>query len=662
MVKVIASHESIKRQIEENIKNPYDAFIEFIWNAIDAKAKNIKITIKPGTDYLKELTVVDDGEGINFEKLSDSLFGKFNTSQKINLKEKNHSLPRGEKGFGRFSFIKFSSKAEWETTYKDKKSKKHFSYKISIEDHQLDNFNPTEKKETKSKTGTKVNFILPIGKNKNLISGKKKDILHDFYETLCLEFAWIIELLNLNITINNKKLDYSNYMDKPETHKHKIEDHEFKFKFIKWKQSLKNQSSRYYFLNSKQEEVFVTTTKLNDKSDEFYHSLFVSSKYFDDFNLLKTQYEKPYRKLKDYIVDYLKKKRKPYLKNFSAKKYKEFEEKNLIPKFNDFEVQAKKPIYEEVVKEVIEFAPGLVSNTNDSQRKVLLELINKLLDDEQLRKILYNILEVLLDEDNREQLVELDEKLRKYGLKNILGTIRVVEDRLDTLKKLRSMVYDQKHYFLESDLQKAIEQHFWIFGEEYNMMLCKEEDDFTKLRNYYYERVLKLKKKDYEQYKVSRKQVDLFIAGVASEGRKNKNLIVEIKRPDIPLIKKHYSQIDDYKDIILDIPELNSKDRNHWDFILLYRDISKEYKTSFENEIKDKFTGLAKEKEGIFRIFIVKWSDLLDEVEFRLRFVKENLENKKKSFLPEKPEQKEETKEEFMEWVDNTAKIKVDDQ
>jgi hypothetical protein len=662
MVKVIASHDSIKRQIEENIKNSYDAFNEFLWNAIDANAKNIKIIVKPGTDYLKELSIMDDGEGINFEKLSDSLFGKFNTSQKTGLKEKNHSLPRGEKGFGRFSFIKFSSKADWETTYYDKKSKKNFSYKISIEDHQLDNFNPSNKEESKSKTGTKVNFVLPMGKNKNLVSVKKKDLLHDFYENICLEFSWIIELLNLNITINNKKLDYSQYMDKPEIHKHKIDDIEFEFKFIKWKQSLKNQSSRYYFLNSKGEEVFVTTTKLNDKSDEFYHSLYVSSEYFNDFNLLKTQYEKTYRGLKEYIVNYLKKKRKPYLKKFSARKYKEFEDKNLIPKFNEFENQVKKPIYEEVVREVIEFAPGLVSNTNDSQRKVLLELINKLLDDEQSRKILYNILEVLLDEDNREQLAELDDKLRKYGLKNILGTIRVIEDRLDTLKKLRSMVYEQKHYFLESDLQKVIEQHFWIFGEEYNLMLCKEEDDFTKLRNYYYERVLKLKKEDYEQYSVSKKQVDLFITGIASEGRKNKNLVVEIKRPDIPLIKKHYTQIDDYKDIILDIPELNTKDRNHWDFILLYRDISKEYKTSFENEIKDKFTGLAKEKDGIFRIFIVKWADLLDEVEFRLKFVKNNLETKKKAFIPAKVEEKEETKEEFMEWVDNSAKIKDDTQ
>ena len=50
MVKVIATHAGIRRQIEENIKSPFDAFNEFIWNALDAKARNIFINMKPGQD------------------------------------------------------------------------------------------------------------------------------------------------------------------------------------------------------------------------------------------------------------------------------------------------------------------------------------------------------------------------------------------------------------------------------------------------------------------------------------------------------------------------------------------------------------------------------------------------------------------------------------
>lgn len=653
MVKVEASHKSIQSQIEDRIKNPFDAFNEFIWNSLDANAKNVDITIETGNNSIKKMEIVDDGDGINYEKLKDDLFGKFNASLRSEQKEKNHSLPRGDRGFGRFAFIKFASKAHWQTVYHDEKSGKNYYYTIEIDDYKLDDFNPSDKKETENKTSTKVIFTPHIKNTKHLLSLKKNYILQDLLENICLEFAWIIELLGISISLNGKIIDYFRYLEEPILHNHKIGDSDFKFKFIKWKVPLKNQSSRYYFLNSKDEEVFVKTTTLNDKSDEFYHSLYIQSEYFNDFDLMRIQYDPVYRKLTEYILDYLKKKRKPYLKNFSAKKYKEFEEMNLLPKFNEFESLAKKPIYEEIVKEVIEFAPSLATNPNYSQKKILLELINKLLDDEQSRKILYSILKVLIDEDNRDQLEQLDKNLRKYGLRNILGTIRIVEDRLNTIENLRMMIYDKANYFLESDLQKAIEQHFWIFGEEYNLMICKEEDNFTKLRNLYYEKVLNLKKEEYEIYPISKKQVDLFICGVASEGRKNKNLVVEIKTPDSYLIKKHYTQIDDYKDIILNIPELNSSERNYWSFILLYRDISKEYKISFENEIKDRFSGLVKESPN-FKIFIIKWADLLDEVDFRLRFLKNMLEYRKKDFIPKK-EVKGESKEGIMKWVDNSA-------
>ena len=653
MVKVVATHKSIQSQIEDRIKNSFDAFNEFIWNSLDANAKNIEINIETGPNSIKTMEIIDDGDGINYEKLEDDLFGKFNTSLRAEQKENNQSLPRGNKGYGRFAFIKFASKAEWETVYHDEKNGKNYYYAIKINDYKLDDFDPYDNRETENKTSTKIIFTPHSKKTKSLLSFKDEYILQELLKNICLEFAWIIELLGINIYFNGNKIDYSPYLEEEISHNHKIEEYDFKFKFIKWKVPLKNQSSRDYFLNSKDEEVYVKTTTLNDKSDEFYHSLYIQSEFFNDFNLMKIQYDPIYKKLSKYIVEYLKKRRKPYRKNFSAKKYKEFEKMNLLPKFNQFETLAKKPIYEEVVKEIIEFAPSLASSSNNSQKKILLELINKLLDDEQSRKILYSILEVLIDVDNRDQLEELDEKLKKYGLKNILGTIRIIEERFDTIEKLRSMIYENSHYFSESDLQKAIEQDFWIFGEEYNLMICKEEDDFTKLRNLYYEKVLKLKKEDYEQDPISRRQVDLFICGVASEGRKNKNLIVEIKTPDSYLKKEHYIQIDDYKDIILNTPDLNSPDRNHWNFILLYRDISKAHTKFFETEIIDKLSGLVKDRDD-FKIFVIKWADLLDEVDFRLRFLKDILESRKKDFVP-KEEIEEESEEGTMKWLDNSA-------
>ena len=101
----------------------------------------------------------------------------------------------------------------------------------------------------------------------------------------------------------------------------------------------------------------------------------------------------------------MKRKRKPYIDQFANNKFQRFEKEKILPKFSKFEEQVKKPIFEKAVKEVISFAPSLVSSkTNNSQVKILLELINRLLDDDKSRDILYDILSVLLDNENKECL------------------------------------------------------------------------------------------------------------------------------------------------------------------------------------------------------------------------------------------------------------------
>lgn len=206
MVKVVATHKSIQSQIEDRIKNSFDAFNEFIWNSLDANAKNVKINVETGPKSIKKIEIIDDGDGINYEKLNDYLFGKFNTSLRAEQKDKNQSLPRGNKGYGRFAFIKFASKAEWQTVYHDEKSSKNYYYTIQIDDHKLDDFNPYEKKETKSKVSTKVIFTPHVKKTKFLLSLNDEYILQELLKNICLEFAWIIELLGINIYFNGKKL------------------------------------------------------------------------------------------------------------------------------------------------------------------------------------------------------------------------------------------------------------------------------------------------------------------------------------------------------------------------------------------------------------------------------------------------------------------------
>lgn len=641
-IEVTIDDRSIRKEIDKNIKTPFDAFNEYIWNSIDAGAKNIELKLVNDKLGIKEISIEDDGVGINYYELQDKLFGKFNVSNKS--RKNNRSLPNGQEGYGRFSFFKFASLVEWDTIFE--KDNLNYEYKINISHSNLAHTVFSNPKKTNKKTGTTVKFTFTTLNLSNtctsLICDDKENKLKDLMINLSLEFAWVIELLNINLKINGKKLDYSNIIDeKRDDISIAIEDQKFQIKFIKWSVPLKDQFSRYYFIDTENNEVYTNTTTLNNKGDEFYHSIYIKSEYFDTYDFLVTPYEQIYKELKKKVDAFLEEKKKPYLEIFVNRKFEKLKAENIFPEFsNSFENTFKKPVYEQAVKDIIALEPKLFSNTtNASQKKIFLELINKLIDDDQSRESLYSILEILVDNENSKYLVQLKSQLEKYGLENVVGIIRAVEIRLETIKYLKKIFNNDFKNYSESDIQKIIEKNYWIFGEEYNLMIGSEEDTFNKLRSVYCKEVLKQKPNESLKDAFSRKQVDLFICADTEEGNRRKHLIVEIKKPQLKLIKDHYSQIEDYKEEVIKIPEFSSSTRKSWNYILMYRDISSEHKHYFESKIKDNFTGVTSDSNDFYKIFVIKWSDLLEDCEKRLNYLKERLESKKKNLLKQQKEE-----------------------
>ena len=60
--------------------------------------------------------------------------------------------------------------------------------------------------------------------------------------------------------------------------------------------------------------------------------------------------------------------------------------------------------------------------------------------------------------------------LKKTSLENIIDTIKFIEDRYKVIELLKSIVYDLTKFANERDhVQKIVERHFWLFGEQYNL-------------------------------------------------------------------------------------------------------------------------------------------------------------------------------------------------
>lgn len=641
MSKVQITDQAIKRQLARI--SPEDAISEYIWNGLDAGATVIELKYNAEDFFnVDEFSISDNGTGIEFEQLGRK-FIPFGESEKaFKRKEENIAL-QGKNGYGRLTFFKFAHKATWNTTYK--KGDENYSYSIVIEAKAIDDYEPTvPKKGKEEQIGTEVVFNnVFIDFHLNYVDQKLIPYLTD-------EFAWYLEVhkeRGVQILINGTSLEYENLILEKEDYVVSVQDSdkksqvEFYCKFIQWKEKLNDEFSKFYFLNSENKLKHKTTTKLNRKGDQFFHSVISKSNFFENFSFYDDGIEestskvnlftgfgdaKVYRELIKQLNLYLKKKRKPFLHNYANVLIKTFEEEKVMPSFgNNAWDKIRKDELETLVKELYEVEPALFVKLNIEQKKTFLHLLNLVLDSDE-RENLFPILQgiVDLDPDDRQ---ELEKILRTTKLNNIVKSLKLVHDRLIAIDKLKELVFNHDLKANERDhLQKVIEDHYWIFGEQYSLV-CAAEDKFEKaLRKYLY-----LLRGVEEQVSVShrdrQKEMDIFLVRQDFDTEKLSNVVVELKSPTTVkrLGYKELSQVKTYMGVILSIDEFNAQTNCSWDFYLIGQDyddaIVREIKNSQHHGEKD----LAFKVDN-YKIYIKRWSEIFIDVELRLKWLNSRLQ------------------------------------
>jgi len=634
MPKIIITTQSIKNRLKNYHDKPEDSILEYIWNGFDADADNIRIkyhfqTKVDGVAFgYPNLEIYDDGYGWDIENIKETDF--FLVSPKKSVP--NKSLPQGKDGVGRFTFYSFAKKATWETVYKEKK------YRLSLESETLDDYDLKKGSSSVSiEKGTKITF--------DVVSDKlTEDFLrNELIEAIKLEFCWFLKLYpNKNIYINNEKIDINNLISKEK----KIDDFEidnnnFNLQLVQWKLKPTREFSKYYFTNEKNIESFTKTTGLNYQSDDFFHSVYIKSNFFngiksandlaeEDANTLPFASKKEnknkeiYKKLLEEIRKQLEMMRKPFLEKLSKAKVKEWKEKNILPKVEEFGLIQEE--YEKIIKEVYVAVPQLFKNCNDDHKKIILRFFSSLLSLEEKDCILKILEQVYcLTQEERKSLAEL---LERTTLSNIIKTIKEVDSRLLILDTLENILFDndKNKFTREVDhLQKILDENFWIFGEDYRL-LASAEGSIKKSLMTFKNKILR--KEDEKINTKSRKELDLFIAKVDETSKKINCIVVEIKRPSVVLGKKEYDQIYDYMNTIVKEPSCNG-DKINWKFYLVGLDYSDYIEQQIDN-VKtwgEKDEGLAfviDNKKA--KLYIKKWSDIINvEQKSRYKYLQEKL-------------------------------------
>jgi Histidine kinase-, DNA gyrase B-, and HSP90-like ATPase len=642
------------------IRDYMDAIAELIWNGFDAEAKNIKIDFSANEiDTINEIKIIDDGKGIDFSTL-DETFGNFNDSIKKNTYQKTSSSIRGHKGKGRFSFAAFSGLAKWHTIYEDKNENKKLEYDISISKNSKDIYDAENTKISKA-TSTGTTLIL-----KDLFEVTGYSFTSDsFVNHLAKEFGWFL-LLNkeqsFSIKINNNEVEYENLIAESEVRPLTIKsadgiNQDFKITFIRWNENI-GDKFYFYYLNSSQIELFKELTSYNNNAIGFYHSVYIESKYFDNFvpsdkvennNLFEdSKNSGVFKTLKTHLHSLVREKEKIFLHDGAAQNLIDTYEKNgVIPKFgkNKYE-QARKKDLIDVVKGIYCIEPKVFQGLNKEQQKVSVGLINLLLDTDERESITEIIGQIVkLTTDERLQLAEI---LKKTTVSKISKTINLIENRYKIIELLKILVFDLQKFTNERDhIQKVIQENYWLFGEQYH--LASANEGFDVLLSRYTEFLSKSDGKSTDKKKSnsddSNRRPDIFVCRkhTIPDSRDNEtmmeeNLIVELKRPTVTIGTKELRQVEDYLEIIRNDPAFNS-DKRCWKFFVVSNKVDEYVKGQYESE-KNKGKKFLVKALFNFEIYAFTWDDVFMLFDLRHKFLVDNLEFDKKIIIAELLEKK----------------------
>jgi hypothetical protein len=625
--KIVVSTTGIKSSLERF--SYMEAIAEYIWNGFDAKASCIEILhLDNDLGGIEEIVVRDNGVGIP-NNLLKYKFIPFLESEKrfemMNNKARSHI--HGRKGIGRLTFFHFATQAQWETVFSEIDGKRK-KYTIQINANTLDDYLETEAISTEEPIGTSVTFSC----NKNI------DI-ETLQNYLMKEFAWYLELNKANnymINIDSTPLNYSRIIEDFDTQviSYSQTNVQYEVNFIQWKEKLNEEYSKYYFIDSDNNEIYKKNTSLNNKGDNFHHSVYIKSSFFNDFNFGSskseeqvlfghTEHDKEFKYLMQEVHKLLKSKRRPFLKIYTDKLINDFEKNKVFPIYNlenPWE-RARKHELENVVRELYQVEPKIFVNLNIEQKKTFVRLLDLVMDSGERPK-LFNILGdiVELDSSDREQLADL---LGVSKLTSIIKTLNLIRDRYTAISQLNDLVFKKELNANERDhLQKFIEKHYWIFGEQYHLVTAAEPKFEEALRRYIYH-LTEVKTDNKINHPDKLKEMDIFMVRQDKRNDIITNIVVELKRPSVTLGQKQYFQVDTYLDVIFKQDQFNAKNM-FWEFYLVGNHYDSFIVRQFENAKNHGEKSLAY-KSDRYKIYVKTWSEILAEFELRHNFLNERL-------------------------------------
>jgi len=529
---------------------PINAIAELVWNAVDADAANVTVYFDETDLGLSGIIVEDDGVGATPSEAREFFRRLGGSWKKPGARTKRHNrVLHGSQGQGRYKSLSVGRSVCW-TYFFDQDGTIHEFTLRMLGDAPADVTVSDPKVSRRQSTGCIVEIREPVRQFKSL---DDDDTVLEFTELFAL---YLCDYPGVNISYAGTRLDPSAAIRNqflltvpaialPSGER----TDEGSLRIIEWKHldrrslfvcdpqgfALQQLPARFHlrkhsfsaYLQSSYLDVLHNEGRLDlAELDPLAAAIIDAAK-----DAVKLHYDQEEKKEAARIIQEWK----------SAKVYPYDDE----PK-SDVE-KVERQVFE-IVAVKLQTASSELASASRTSKKLQLELLRHAVETgpSQLRDILSKV----VDLPKREQ-EDLSKLLEQTTLSSIICASKVVSDRLDFLRGLYQLVYEYEgsgRIKERSQLHRIIAQNPWLFGEEY--VVSTDDRDLTA--------ALKAHKKylgediviDEPVKHVSQQKgvIDLMLSRLLRRHRPNEveHLVVELKRPGVPVGTDEITQINQY--------------------------------------------------------------------------------------------------------------------
>lgn len=648
MKRKFTTNSRLVHELFANYISTFTAFCELLNNSLQAGAQNIWIDIVYTKEeelhplIIKKISIKDDGCGVHITEVPNKLLD-------IGTANKD-----GGKGIGRFASFQLGRSVKIETVGYSTEEKTYSKVIIPLKFEMFGkNLNVTEVdldtqeeilRGTNHSTFYKVSVSELYDSAVTDIEPKKK-IIDKFLKANIKDAIferYPLKIFNkeVNVFINNSKIDPVDFLvENPikkfvdyEDKKGKI--HKVLFDYM----NIKKVSKIKVFLTTKNAGIQTIATGFEFEANWLSPKIGGWFIYIESNSLPSDMYRNIDLDGMDENIKHYKEFLKQQLNDFFKERNREFD--NFTDKLKKDEYypykeksssQSKILLFDKVAY-IVEDRFQILKEDNKI-REIIYPLIDRSISNGEFENVLRKMLKL-----NNKMVSKFSDLLERSDLEDIIEFSDKVSAKTEELEFLDKLVYSDisRHVKERKQLHKFLEKMLWVFGEEYNesthLMSDKGlERNLLELRDKTL--VYKASKADDNISDIKETNIksitDLFLY---SERILDMNvrevLIVELKAPKVKISPKELGQVMKYAQEIEEMGVF--PDRLHYKILLISSEIGKQAKYDIEGRQKgiDNPYLYHKNASGNIEVWVMKWSDLIENLKRKLKYMSHILKTK----------------------------------